>query len=306
MELASSSGWQRICGSCGIQVLPKLSSQTLHAALLTSDELWIPNEEKRFELALYTMLAKGTFSEVKHAERESSTTEIAVATSDSSVLKGKNLIDNCGKQLLESEFQQMAIEYSLERHTAVVEPADCILDFQRDVPYSKSVPIRTPTCSQPLLDSRYSTKMEQPENLNLPPDSNTGRTSCSFVELRNGTEVSRIGGSEAAMEGPSGDSTCYQINNNIWLPRDQDCSSSSGVVTSDWERCMPPLWGGRIVGKGEAVGAQSNCGMRREEYDAFKNIFEGGSLLYCNMSFEALLNARKTTGRIGLSLQSCK
>jgi hypothetical protein len=29
------------------KVLPKLSSQTLHA-LLTSDELWVPNEEKRY------------------------------------------------------------------------------------------------------------------------------------------------------------------------------------------------------------------------------------------------------------------
>ena len=36
---------------CSWKVLPKLSSQTLHA-LLTSDELWVPNEEKRYVLRL--------------------------------------------------------------------------------------------------------------------------------------------------------------------------------------------------------------------------------------------------------------
>ncbi|KAJ6797970.1 Uncharacterized protein M6B38_215225 [Iris pallida] len=302
-ERVRSACWGYLCQSGTMElreVLPKLSSQTLHV-LLTSDELWVPNEEKRFELALYTMLAKGAFSEVEHDERESSSSsEIGVATCDSSVLKGKSLIDNCGKQLLESEFQQMGIEYNLERHTAGVELADCILDFQTVVPCSKSVPIRQPTCSQPLLDSRYSIKVEQPENLNLPLDSNTGRTSYSFVELRNGIEVSRIGGSEAAMEGPSGDGTCYQINNSIWLPRDQDFSSSSGVVTNDWGRCgMPPLWGGRIVGRREAKSVLGNCGMCGVEYDTFKNIFEGGSLLYCNMSFEALLNVRKQLEELG-------
>lgn len=42
-----------ICGSSEMyifQVLPKLSAQTLHA-LVTSDELWVPNEEKRYKQA---------------------------------------------------------------------------------------------------------------------------------------------------------------------------------------------------------------------------------------------------------------
>jgi hypothetical protein len=33
---------------CALQILPKLSTQTL-SLLLTSDELWVPSEEKRFD-----------------------------------------------------------------------------------------------------------------------------------------------------------------------------------------------------------------------------------------------------------------
>ena len=36
-----------------------------------------------------------------------------------------------------------------------------------------------------------------------------------------------------------------------------------------------------------------------EEYEAFNIIFEGGSLLYCHMSFEALLNVRKRLEDLG-------
>ena len=78
--------------------------------------------------------------------------------------------------------------------------------------------------------------------------------------------------------GPSEEGPCYHLNNNNWLASDQSrhCSSvDHHVVGSCWMT-------------GEDVGWHHG-----EEYDAFVNIFEGGSLLYCNMSFEALLNVRK-------------
>jgi hypothetical protein len=49
-ERVRNACWGYLCQSATLElreVLPKLSSQTLHA-LLTSDELWVPNEEKRY------------------------------------------------------------------------------------------------------------------------------------------------------------------------------------------------------------------------------------------------------------------
>ena len=108
--------------------------------------------------------------------------------------------------------------------------------------------------------------------------------------------------------GPSEEGPCYHLNNNNWLASDQSrhCSSldssCSGLMLNDWGRCgMASLsWGGRIVGKRQVKSyVKGNCGVRGEEYDAFVNIFEGGSLLYCNMSFEALLNVRKQLEELG-------
>ena len=248
---------------------------------------------------MYTLLAKCSISEANQAERESSTSETGMTSSASSVPKGKNLAGDHGKHLMESELEHMGIKYNFEGHTAahniLVELADCVVDLQTNVSYSKSVSNQQPTCTQPMLDSRYSTKTEQP---GIDPTKVFG----SFVDMRNGIEVNRMAGSEGAMEGPSGENTCYQLNNNAWFPRDQssDCFSTSGAISNDWGRCnMPPLWGGRIVGRGQVKSATGSWSIQGEEYDAFINVFEGGSLLYCNMSFEALLNVRKQLEELG-------
>lgn len=39
--------------------------------------------------------------------------------------------------------------------------------------------------------------------------------------------------------------------------------------------------------------AMENCGIGGEDCDTFVNIFEGGFLLYSNLSFEAPINVRK-------------
>ncbi|ONK68252.1 uncharacterized protein A4U43_C05F9310 [Asparagus officinalis] len=300
-ERVRNACWGYLCQSGTTElreVLPKLSSQTLHA-LLTSDELWVLNEEKRFELALYTLLAKCSTSESNHAERESSSSKMGMTTAESCIPKEKNLTDDRGKHLMESELQRLGIQYNVEghktAHNILIELADCVVDFHADEPYSKSVSSRQPTYSQPVLDSRYSSKTEQPAI-----DSYASRSSCSFIDMRN--SIDRMGGNEGAMEGPSGESNCYQLNNNSWFPRDQssDCSSSSGAISTDWGRCsVPPLWGGRIVGKRQVKSAKGYWGIQGEEYDSFINVFEGGSLLYCNMSFEALLNVRKQLEELG-------
>lgn len=241
---------------------------------------------------------KSSISEANHADCGTSSSEMLISSSGSSVPKGKDLTGGCGKNPMESELHRLGIQSNFEGHKAahniLVELADCVVDFQTDVPYSKSAPTRQPTCLQPMLDSRYSTKTEQPAI-----DSDMTTASGTFVDVRNG--IDRMGGSEGAMEGPSGESMCYQLNNNTWFERDQssDCSFTSGVVSSDWGRCSIPLWGGRIVGRRQVKSAKGNWGIQGEEYNAFINVFEGGSLLYCNMSFEALLNVRKQLEELG-------
>lgn len=93
-ERVRNACWGYLCQSGAIElkeVLPKLSSQTLHA-LLTSDELWVSSEEKRFELALYTLVAKGAFCKTEHSEQGSPSAEANMDVhSDSSKAKGKKL-----------------------------------------------------------------------------------------------------------------------------------------------------------------------------------------------------------------------
>ena len=105
--------------------------------------------------------------------------------------------------------------------------------------------------------------------------------------------------------GPSGESTSYQFNENIWLSSEQtknyfSRTSSNGVVPTEWGRPNAPLWGGRVVGRRQVrcIRGAASC-LSTDEYNAFMNIFERGSLLYCNMSFDALLSVRKQLEEFG-------
>ncbi|XP_043721298.1 uncharacterized protein LOC122668824 isoform X1 [Telopea speciosissima] len=312
-ERVRNACWGYLCQSGSMElkeVLPKLSSQTLHA-LLTADELWVPSEEKRFELALYTLLAKGALlkAEHPHPEHESSSSEVGKgAHFDSSGVKGKNVIDSStNKKLMESELEYLNVKDDLEghetAHNILVELADCVVDF-----HTGSQEVQQTACSQSSLDPRLSSRMEQPASLSnsfSDPDGNRGQ--CTYFEMSNGVEGSRMGGNGVAMEGPSEEGMSYHLNNTFWLPNDQSrhCSTASsscnGLMAGEWGRCgMPPSWGGRIVGRRQVKGhAKGNFGIHVEDNDVFVNIFEGGSLLYCNMSFEALLNVRKQLEELG-------
>ncbi|XP_031278429.1 uncharacterized protein LOC116136904 isoform X2 [Pistacia vera] len=281
-ERVRNACWGYLCQSGAVElkeVLPKLSSQSLHA-LLTSDELWIHNEEKRFELALYAFLAKGAFCKTEHFEEGSSSSDMG--TDD---VEGHNTA-----------------------HKLLVELADCVVDLQTGVSDSKQQ-TQQAVYTQPRLEPVYPSNMNQSSSLDSSySDTVRNRTSCSYVEMPIGVGTSRLGVSGAAMEGPSEEGSCYHLNNNSWLASDQSkhCSSMdascNGIMMNDWGRCgMPGLsWGGRVVDRRQVKGyAKGNCGVHGEEYDAFVNIFEGGSLLYCNMSFEALLNVRKQLEELG-------
>ncbi|XP_048440415.1 uncharacterized protein LOC125477404 [Pyrus x bretschneideri] len=298
-ERVRNACWGYLCQSGSMElkeVLPKLSAQTL-LALLTSDELWVPSEEKRFELAFYTFLAKGAQSKQKDYDHGSSSSEAGTDTpSDSSNAKGKNLIDSFTNKRLESEVGRLTLKDDVEGHNTarnlLIELADCVVDFQTEVSNSK----------QQVQQVAYpQSNLEPGCDCNSLLEIDVMRTSC-YAKMPVAVGASRLGANGVAMEGPSDEGSCYHLNNNSWFARDQSrqCSSmnssTSELMPNDWGRCgMPPLsWGGRVVGRRQLKGyAKGNFGVGGEKYDAFVNIFEGGSLLYCNMSFEALLNVRK-------------
>ncbi|RVX22147.1 Germ cell-less protein-like 1 [Vitis vinifera] len=233
-ERVRNACWGYLCQSGAMElkeVLPKLSSQTLHA-LLTSDELWVPSEEKRFELALYTLLAKDAFCKAEHPEQESSTSEMGMGThSNSSKVKGKNLTDNGTSKILESELGHMNLKDELEGHNA----------------------------AHNILVELLTVCMEQTASF-----SNTFsdgiRSSCSYVEMPIAVGTDGLGANEVAMEGPSEEGSCY-LNNNNWLSGDQSAhcssmnSSCNGPMPSEWGRCgLPPSCGDRVVGRRQVKG----------------------------------------------------
>ncbi|KAE8736048.1 BTB/POZ domain-containing protein isoform 2 [Hibiscus syriacus] len=303
-ERVRNACWGYLCQSGAMElkeVLPKLSSQTLHA-LLTSNELWVHSEEKRFELALYTLLAKGSFFQTEHSDQGIPSDKMAMGSSpQSSKAKGKNLVDRRPSKRLESAMERLSL-----REDHLVELADCVADIHTGLSssdqqvlqpeYSRSEPIYA---GNSYKSSSISSLFSDAEGI---------RTSCSYAEIPIDVGTSGVGACGMAMEGPSEEGSCYHLNNNNWLASGQSrhCSSvdssCSELMLNDWGRygVASLSWGGRVVGKRQVKSsAKGNYGDHIEEYDSFVSIFEGDSLLYCNMSFEVLLNVRKQLEEFG-------
>ncbi|XP_068659746.1 uncharacterized protein [Aristolochia californica] len=319
-ERVRNACWGYLCQSATMElreVLPKLSSQTLHT-LLTSDDLWVPSEEKRFELALHVLLAKSALLKADHLEEATLTSEAGKSVHDTSQPKAKILInESTDKKLIEAEVGSLSLhDMQNAAHNILMDLADCVVDFHTGVSddfhtgVSDTKSLQQDAYSQQILD-RCSCKTEQSSPIsNSFPNAHSIRKSCSNIDIQNRSECNA-----AAMEGPSEDTPLYHLSNknsmnNIWVCSEQSrdcssiCSSSSTieVAHSDWGGCsMPaPTWGGRIVSRRQVKSqAKGNFGIHIEEYNTFVNIFEGGSLLYCNMSFEALLNVRKHLEELG-------
>lgn len=282
---------------------------------------------KRFELALYAFLAKCALCKQENSEQGSDSEAAMDAHSDSSSTKGKNSIDSFIDKRLESELGSLNLKDGMEsQNTAcgpLVELADCVVDYQTVVSNSRKQ-VQQVAYPQSKLEPGYPCSTGGSSSHNSFSARNVVQTSCSYSEMQVGQGTSGLGSTGEATEGPSDEESCFQLNNAGWLAREdysRSCSSinssSNELIASDWGKCgMPPLsWGGRTVGRRQLKAhAKGNVGVHGEEYDAFVNIFEGGSLLYCNMSFEALLNVRKQLEELefpckavndGLWLQVC-
>ncbi|KAK1417850.1 hypothetical protein QVD17_26984 [Tagetes erecta] len=292
-ERVRNACWGYLCQSGAMElkeVLPKLSVQTLHA-LLTSDELWVPSEEKRFELALYVLLTKAAFSKTQSLEQV-----------EFSKANGKSLTSDINNEITSSELSCVSLKDKGEGHdtaqTILVELADRVVDSLRGLTYPKTQ-VQESGCNQSNIESKCQCITEQTRPV---PSANENNHSSFYHDMQ-------TGGDMAAMQGPSEEGHCYQLNDNNWLgvgQRSGDSMSCNDDMSNEWGRCgMPMSWGGRIVGRrGLKPSAKWIFGLNNDEYDTFVNIFEGGSLLYCNMTFEALLNVRKQLEELGFPCKS--
>lgn len=261
---------------------------------------------ERFELALHTLLAKGALCKAKTQEKGNSSSDVGEVPSDDSKGIINNLTNDCPKGLehglgllsIKDEGQDTA-------HNILVELANQVVDSHSEVPSCKQQ-MQKPAYTQADMDLGYNCGIQQQSSCNSLSYTGGMGSSCSYLEMPIGVRASNLGGSSVAMEGPSEEDSCYQLNNNNWLPGDErHCIPSSSCnifMPNEWGKCnMPPLaWGGRTVGQREVKSClKEHNGVSQEDYDAFVNIFEGGSVLYCNMSFEALLNVRKQLEEMG-------
>jgi len=262
-------------------------------------------------LALYTFLAKSAHCKVEHPAHGISGTESATGIhTDSGSSKGKIVTDSCTSNRLETDMGKIGLKTDLKDPSTpslLVEVADPVADFKDGgVSVSNEQVPQASYVSSPNLNPRYSCDMEGPSLGNSLPDTDEVRTSC-YVETPLGAGATSMGATGVGIEGTSEEGPFYHLDNNSWLVRDQSryCFSSNScneLTSNDWGRYGTPLfsWNGQVVGRRQLKShPRGNFRGHGDEYDAFFNIFEGGSLLYCNMSFDALLNVRKQLEELG-------
>lgn len=223
---------------------------------------------KRFELALYAFIANGAPSDSEHSNQHSCFERGASFPIDSVVSKGKNVVDEFSFRSLDRKLGRLDLEDDLRNASddVSVPLAEGVSDLQRG----------------------FNLMFQQSAN----PQTSFGRTSTSVVEKTEGSGV--------AIKGPSEEP--YHLSNDSWLSGADSRNSPVSGVGNDWRNggASALTWGGRVVGTKQVTGClKGKWGLTEEEYNAFVNTFEGGSLLYCNMSFEVLLNARKQLEELG-------
>ncbi|KAL9232797.1 hypothetical protein vseg_007863 [Gypsophila vaccaria] len=272
-ERVRNACWGYLCQSGFMElreVLPKLSPQTLHA-LLTSNELWVPSEEKRFELALYTLLNKSTLDKAETHEKKSAGVETVLASHlELPELQGKDVTDTSCIRNLEHEAGHV--------HQVLGSEPNVAMGNSHNVD-------QTPSFNNYFFDSD---RHKSPSYGGVP---------IAFAANGPRTDGEPV-------EGPSDESVCYHFSNSSWLSETHSRQDSSSSVKSSGDEITPAEWsrnelpslpcGGKTVGRAKVkCHGKSSSMLAGEEYETFINIFEGGSVLYCHMSFEALLNVRK-------------
>lgn len=259
-------------------------------------------------MALHAFLAKSAHCKVEHPAHGISGSESTTGShSDSDNSKGKNVTDSCTNKRLESGLGKMSLKSDLKDPSSSTPNllADSVADFSNGVSDSNQQVQQASYVISSNLNPRYTCDMEGPSLGNSLSDTDRVRASC-YVEVPLSAGTTGLGTTGVGIEGPSEEGSCYNLDNDSLLVRDQSrhCFSSSsfnGLTSSEWGRYGTPLlsWGGHVGRRQVKAHPRGNYGGLGDEYDVFLNIFEGSSLLYCNMSFDALLNVRKQLEELG-------
>lgn len=246
----------------------------------------------RFSLALYILLTKSALHKEDHPEQETSSYQSGIGASfDSHLPMGQHLAGAIDKKGLKATTQNSLVDFS----DSSMHPLNYVFHLKPET-------VNNTVSTQPII-SDCANMGKMPSLNNLPNDSYDDHLSCSYTNVKDASVIDRRMLTGSSIEGPSEESTCYNFNSNIWSSGSQSrqfsssCSSHSGMITS-------PSWGARTLGWRQCRNAEVISGLSGEEFDAFMNIFEGGSLLYCNMSFGALLYSRKQLEDIGFTCKA--
>lgn len=319
-ERVRKACWGYLCRGGAVElkeVLPKLSTQTLRT-LLTSDELWVLSEEKRFELALSVLISRGALLELDGSQ--STDTIAALIGGDvSSFFAGqsKDAYDCLFEDKTKSppkagEGGGGSLEGSQMAQRIVLDLADAVVDFCTESDHSTSLKKDQGSHSQQVAGAMYVYRSEKPGSPNKSQiEVDIGNICRPLMEIRKNMEASTVGdacssqsGQETDYYGPSGN--CYSF-------RDQPQNCSISQVSSfpqgrcspnDWPRESSPFpglaWGGRVVGRRRMKAYPNQRGWaNNEDWDAFLSVFEGGGVLYCHMGFEELLHVRARLEELG-------
>ncbi|KAJ7537132.1 hypothetical protein O6H91_12G098700 [Diphasiastrum complanatum] len=314
-----------------MQILPKLSIQTLRN-LLTSDELWVPSEEKRFELALSVLVARGGLLELNTSHVSMALeAESAVGTASASLssikaqeqiqatkVDGCNFGSNTGiegskvQRTASSEKPIDQVDVNTLIQSTILELADSLVAMQVD-DHACLGEKEQPFVNQQLIyvygSEKYALtdKFESAENT----CEITKPQLCKNTDVGHGEACAT---NELAVEGSS---IGHMSSDDFWSYRDHagHCSFSSQPSTSFTARSSStqsrdgsytsPSWGGRVVERRLMKAYPTNAEYtNNDDWEAFISVFEGGGILYCHMAFEDLLNMRGQLEELGFPCKS--
>ncbi|CAM6070853.1 unnamed protein product [Sphagnum tenellum] len=327
--------WGYLCRGGAVElreILPKLSTQTL-SLLLTSDELWVPSEEKRFELALSVLLARGvvlempqlssslspntsamdsdgTPSPVLHKSQqaeeilEKSSSRVTLTESDEVIKTMRGIL----MELMETVVENMSANHSCLSTSKSPEPSTLhhleqgLGGVSRGT-YDQVIhplvgkPLRGVDSSQSIIEIRKNGEACTSEDTCPTPE----QVGFEGVELGFCEQFTY----EEAWRPPrAGD----QLDQGCRSPLSHTSASSTcaKILQDQWSSACPSLsWGGRVVErrlKKACPNTRDWC--NTEDWEAFLGIFERGGVLYCHMAFEDLLYMRGRLEELGFPCKS--
>lgn len=326
-ERVRKACWGYLCRGGAVElkeVLPKLSTQTLRT-LLTSDELWVLSEEKRFELALSVLISRGALFEVEGSQSADPVTAlIGGDTSSFYPMQSKDGFEDLVEDKAKSSsklHRTMTVEGARScegvqvAQKIVLDVADAVVDFCNETARHSSLKKDQGCHSQQVSGVMYVYRSEKPGSPNKSQiEVDIGNICRPLIEIRKSMESSTGGEACSSHNGQENDYfgtplNCYSMVS--FRDQPQNCSTSQVSNTpagrcspNDWSREGLPFpglaWGGRVVGRRRMKAYPNQSGWaNNEDWEAFIGVFEGGGVLYCHMGFEELLHVRARLEELG-------